>query len=507
MVKVRAIKKKIWLALHFQALPLEALAIHDKEMATVVENKRVIYASHSALECGVRLNMRQGTAQALTGELCYERDVQAEKRVIDNLMDMLYQFTPYIEHYQVHNTTDTGIILELSGSISLFGGLPPIVERIKILLRDLALSASIGLAHTKLGAWLLTYDPDLINLTLEKQNAQFFIQQLAQLPIHVLREYPDTANALKKIGFKYLKDILQQVEQQGLACLRDRFGHHFSQYMADIFGIDSQTKQTALFDTPVQIYHPKEYFIEDIQFDYPVSNHNQLEQPMLFLLERLSDYLQKKQHQCQEIAWRLSDIYRNQQEIIVRFDQHHSQLKVLYELSRIKLDSVALDFEVDTLELSCQKTQPQKGNSQSLEFRQGKASLTHEFEITLAKLKARIGGENIRQIRQMDSHVPEQSSILVEYSQIKNSIPVNLHIAGDKPDWLFGSPYKISHRHQALYWQGDIELLQGPERIQGQWWDTPIARDYFIAKRSDNVRLWIFKDLHSQNWFVHGFFS
>ncbi|WNO09789.1 DNA polymerase Y family protein [Teredinibacter sp. KSP-S5-2] len=507
MDKVRTIRNKIWLALRFQALPLEALAVHETDIATVVENKRVIYASNSAQDCGVRLNIRQGTAQALTGALSYERDAQAEKRLIDNLMEKLYQFTPYIEHYQIHNTIDVGIILELSGSVSLFGGLLPIIKQIKTLLLDMALSTCFGLAHTKLGAWLLTYDPDSTRITQENQDIQSFIQQLAQLPTSVLREYPDTVNALQKIGFKYLNDILQQVEQQGLACLRDRFGHHFSQYIAEIFGIDSQIKQTALFETPVQIYHPEEYFIEDIQFDYPVSNHNQLEQPMLFLLERLSDYLQKRQHQCQEITWCLSDIYHNQQQITVRFDQNHSQLNVLYELSRIKLESVALNFEVDTLELICQKTQPQKGDSQLLEFKQGNVSLTHQFEITLAKLKARIGEENIRQVQHIDSHVPEQSSILVEYSQVKKNLPIHPQITGDKPDWLFGSPYKISHRHQTLYWQGEIELLQGPERIQGQWWDTPIARDYFIAKRSDNVRLWIFKDLHSQNWFVHGFFS
>jgi protein ImuB len=50
-------------------------------------------------------------------------------------------------------------------------------------------------------------------------------------------------------------------------------------------------------------------------------------------------------------------------------------------------------------------------------------------------------------------------------------------------------------------------LIAGPERIQGQWWNEPSARDYFIGLRQDQQRLWLFWDLHKQQWFVQGIFA
>ena len=72
---------------------------------------------------------------------------------------------------------------------------------------------------------------------------------------------------------------------------------------------------------------------------------------------------------------------------------------------------------------------------------------------------------------------------------------------------LFATPVAIEQRPQGLYWRGYLRLTLGPERIQGNWWNTPSARDYFLAQRHDHVRLWVFLDLHRQHWFVHGIFG
>jgi len=68
-------------------------------------------------------------------------------------------------------------------------------------------------------------------------------------------------------------------------------------------------------------------------------------------------------------------------------------------------------------------------------------------------------------------------------------------------------PVAIEKNNNDLFWRGQIRLLVGPERIQGQWWKKPTARDYFLAQRQDAVRLWIFHDLHNDQWYVQGIFG
>jgi hypothetical protein len=34
-----------------------------------------------------------------------------------------------------------------------------------------------------------------------------------------------------------------------------------------------------------------------------------------------------------------------------------------------------------------------------------------------------------------------------------------------------------------------------------------VARDYFVARTGTGERLWIYRDLRSNRWFLHGFFG
>jgi protein ImuB len=67
-----------------------------------------------------------------------------------------------------------------------------------------------------------------------------------------------------------------------------------------------------------------------------------------------------------------------------------------------------------------------------------------------------------------------------------------------RPVWLLNEPLSLPKP----------ELLQGPERIESGWWDGKgVARDYYIARHSDGVRLWVFQERQSKRWYVHGVFA
>jgi protein ImuB len=67
-----------------------------------------------------------------------------------------------------------------------------------------------------------------------------------------------------------------------------------------------------------------------------------------------------------------------------------------------------------------------------------------------------------------------------------------------RPVWLLNEPLPLTKP----------EILQGPERIESGWWDGKgVARDYYVARPSHGIRLWVFQERHSKRWFVHGVFA
>ena len=52
-------------------------------------------------------------------------------------------------------------------------------------------------------------------------------------------------------------------------------------------------------------------------------------------------------------------------------------------------------------------------------------------------------------------------------------------------------------------------MLAGPERIESGWWDGgDVQRDYYIARRADGARLWIYRECGgARRWFLHGIFG
>ena len=76
-----------------------------------------------------------------------------------------------------------------------------------------------------------------------------------------------------------------------------------------------------------------------------------------------------------------------------------------------------------------------------------------------------------------------------------------------RPRWLLAEPEPVQIHHQQLYWQGPLELLRGPERIEGNWWQQAICRDYFIARHDSGALYWLYQDRLNKRWFIHGLFA
>ncbi len=493
----------LWLALRMPHLPLEVLG-HGYNSATpvIVSEKRRVYALNAlALAEGINRDMPLSTAQSLSAATTLEREPEQEQDALQRIAEACYQFTPYIEFYD-----EQSLLLEISRSLTLFRDVENLVRKLIQSLSALCHQLLYGLAHTGKAAWLLSWQHHPVSV---QDDHKLFQQRLQQVPLHLLKEFPDKVSALQKSGFQTLGDVVQQMSSghgKSGAALARRFGADFTRYLESILGSDGQT-QGQLFARPPEIFQPEEDFQVRIQFDYPIVDTEQLRDPMQQLLENLVEHLKSKQLQCHAIHWRLFDIHQNRQDITVSTERIHSQWQLPLDLTMIQLERLALTFEVDSLELICDSTTPLATENHALLGRQINEAFNADSERLFARLVARLGKQSLSKLSYSDDFFPEncqQPIPVVQNSKIQ--LPER-HLNAPRPSWLFQPPEAVQKKNQELFWHGPLQLLQGPERLRGHWWNTPCARDYFMAMRSDYVRCWVYQDLISGQWYVHGVFG
>lgn len=499
---------RLWLAIRFYDLPLAVLKLDCQNLMpiVVIEKKRVIFANSLAEQAGARVGMDITTAQLLTECEVAKRDRTKEQCALNELSEQLYQFSPYIERYSSDVIAESGLLLEISSCLRLFGGLKKLSCLISEFLKQTLYAFNFGLGHSQRAAWYLSFcDYDIKG----DETKSSFINRLNTLPIELFFDYPKAVEVLGKTGFSTFGDLAKQIEGNSISSFRKRLGKEFTNELCEIYDIDQNFLQSSLFEKPRDIYRPKEWFENEIQFDYPVTIVDQLKPAIENLLQQLTDYLRKRQQQCQYIEWLLSDIYRNKQSINVNSDVPQSHWQLLYDLSLIHFDNNDLPFEVDTIKLLCTQTTPVQHSSQVLNFDASKRKKrsVQDFVVTIAKLKSRLGDSAVYKIGYCDSRVPELTNVMVALAEKCNEELPEVHLRAVRPTWLLSKPELIEERSNRLYWDGYLAIIVGPERIIGNWWEEPVARDYYLAKRHDNIPVWIFFDLYEKKWYVHGVFA
>lgn len=498
---------RLWLAIRFSDLPLTALKLDGsvEKPIVVIQKKRVICANTLAEEAGAQFDMDITTAQLLSGCEVVERDEDKERLALHQLSERFYHFSPYIDRYCSTAIAETALLIEISSCLKLFGGLKAFSEMVFNYLAQTPYGFEFGLAHSAKAAWHLSFDHHDIT---GDETKPLFIERLNKLSIDLLFDFPKAVDALAKTGFKTFGDLAKQIEGKSISSFRKRLGSEFTDALCEIYDIDQNFQQSSLFEKPRDIYRPVEWFEEEIQFEYPVTIVDQLKSTIESLLQSLCNYLRKRQQQCQYIEWCISDIYRKKEFIKVNSDEPQSHWQLLYDLTLIQFDNKELPFEVDTIKLVCHHVMPLQRKSQVLDFDQSRRRKSvHDFTVTIAKLKARLGDSAVYKLGYRDSRVPELTNAMVALADRCNQELPEIHLKALRPTWLLSKPELIEIKGNRLHWHGYLSTLVGPERVIGDWWEKPVARDYFLAKRHDNLPVWIYFDLYDKQWYIHGVFA
>lgn len=477
----------LWLAIHLPHLALELFGPCAQPFVVVVfdaaGNRPAVHARNRvAARAGIRRGLPLSAARSLCADLVSRpRNPAAEQAALEGLAAWAGQYTS-----QVSLQPPTGLLLEIGGSLTLFGGLAALQQDIGRGLEELGYHPRLGIAPTPLGAWLLARAGDAAPAADRAE----LTRRLHPLPIELLEVQEATRRTLHGLGLVTLGDCLR-LPRAGLA---RRLTPDLLIYLDRAFG---------LLPDPRPNYRPPAAFATRIALPAEVENIEALLFPLRRLLRELAGLLHARSAGVQELELTLEHRQRAASRLSLGLLQPSRDAGYLLALLRERLERFELPAPVDALALHAGRFPALDKTHLELFTDSGPGS--PDWASLVERLRARLGAEAVSGLALRADHRPERAWQPVPPAppggEGRGGAPAPNERIPTRPLWLLARP-------QPLEATAELHLLRGPERIEAGWWDgDDTVRDYFLATTRQGLRLWIYRDAKEGRWWAQGVFS
>ena len=512
-----------WLALHLPLLSLEAFCAtlppgSAAQAVALVALHRVHSVNTAAAEAGLRPGMKRATAQALVADvLLAEADPARDASALLAVAHAALAFTPAVSLHDAHT-----VLLEVQGSLRLFGGLPALAQRLAAAVAPLGHRVQVAAAPTALGAALLAqwHPAGRGDLVTGAHATQLALLQtlLDDAPVWLLGRGREHWEALQGMGLHHLSD-LRHLPRSGLA---RRFGTELLDDLDRALGLQA--------DPRVWLTLPPR-FESRLELFARADTHAQVLHGACVLLARLVAWAQARQARVGAFTLCMRHERARQApvpatELQVALAEPALDAAHLQGLLRERLAHVVLVAPTLDLQLLCSHLVASPAPNG--ELFPTRASEDRGLTRLLERLRARLGDEQVQRLLPVADHRPEHASrgvpaqglgglgklgpeAAAALAQAQSQNPaLPLH----RPVWLLPEPMPLAERDTLPLLEGRaLHLLSGPERIETGWWDgEPAARDYFIAQASDGSLVWVYcgrlpTTPGEVRWFLQGRFA
>ncbi len=500
----------------------------------VCNRLQVIDANDVAQVHGIHRGTKRATALALAPHtILIDRDSAKESQALLRVAHWLLQFTPLVSLQEVKALHPTlkdsrGVLLDITGSIKLFGGLELVVTRIRSGLIELGYEAHLACAPTPHGAWILAlHQPNCIVQQLALLNAR-----VGSAPIELMSSAHKHLDILHGLGIRTLKD-LAGLPRPGIA---RRFGPELIAELDRVLG---------------KIPEPREVIQAAREFHLKLELLAQIEnaQALLFagrrMLLELTAWLNVQHAGVRHFTFEA--LHEDHVPTVIRLDlaEPSRDIDRLTLLLRERLEKVQLPQATDNLVLTCNEVVSLHGSNSQLfpspqQMQEGLGRLVE-------RLQAKLGKDTVQHMMLTQDHRPENAyrlepiagfnhQVTIKTKQNQSSSINNLALQNKavvpnksppicvadtihtlpRPLWLLPDAIPITERQERPWYRGPLQLLAGPERIEGGWWDDDLVqRDYFIAEDDEAVLYWIYRSRtmptlqgnEAPAWYVQGVFG
>ncbi len=524
----------------------------------------VAAANLAARAAGVRAHMSLSEASALAPLETRTHDPNEDLDQLCHLTELAQQFSPIVGLEQLDKKPWAGrnllqpecILIDVTGLAIHFGGEDQLLGLVSQWLFNqryfgcLAIASSLGAAwaianygnrkrpnpakpnatktNSAEASDALTENPTT-NTTLE---SQFIIAAngnnaatLAHMPVAALRLIPDTVQTLQRLGIHFIGQ-LEQLPRAGMAT---RLGQAL---------LDRWDQAIGLKPEPLIALHALPEWQLEQTLEYPTEHRATIAE----LVRRLSG----------DLARRLAARGEGAMRIVCRLDQMESSpLLMQLSLFRPTADGEHLQTllvgqldqqlashpcqAVWRLSIQATLTSPLVWHQTDL-FAGDAIENRHQLARLVDNLSNRLGRKQVLRPRVEREPQPENACSLqpmtgrrpdgAEQATVKKissrlarnraeptvddpmrrptrllSPPQAIEVIALAPDGL-PIRFKVSQQPYTViqYW--------GPERLESGWWRGPsVRRDYFRVETEHGPWWWIYRDMQTNNWYLHGVFD
>ena len=494
--------------------------MHTQAAAVVEPQKghlRVVVANDAALDRGVSPGLKLSAAQARSpGLAVLNRSAEVEHRELASLACWARRITPLVSL-----EPPRALVLEVGGSLKLWGGLDSIREALDRELGRRRLTAHLCAAPTALAALWLARDGREDALS-----AKQLAGRLGALPLRVTGWPQAVRRLLKKMGAGTVGDCLR-LPRDGLI---RRVGQRYLDDLDQALGHRQDIRAA---------FSPDRRFSSVVEFQEEVAEPRVIAEAGKKLILRLAEMLHR--HQAQIAGCRYGFHHLHRPATAVRINQvvpTHESRKIT-DLFLSRLETLSLPAPVTALSLTTGKITPMTGLNATLFPACPEIAPQTALGELIARLRTRFGAEDIHGLGLAEDHRPEAAWSQVRDHQaetaqgqakghqadaargqaknpaVRGKSPVSHRDRGGvrhprhprRPLWLLPAPVSIAaggggRRH--------LRLESGPERVEAGWWeDRDARRDYYVARTGMGKRLWVYRDRRSgrDGWYLHGIFG
>ena len=507
----------LWLAVH---LPMFALEVnqdgrHTRAPAVLVDGNRVLLGNRAALQAGIGLQGTLATAHGICpGLIHYRRDPGRELKRLRLLAGMCYRFTSRVSlEPPGDGQTASALLLEVSGSLKLFGSIDAWQSGVEVLCRDLGHAAVLRAAAAPSAALAL---------------ARAGVSHLPDVPLFHTELAGAEVESLANMGIRTLGPLLQLPQAE----IGQRFGAGLTNYLQRLAGAAPD---------PRRCIEPEPVFASSLNLLDPITDKSALLFPMQRLLTELEHWLIGRQLGAGRLLWRFAPHEAAAGvSMPVRFAAARQRKAAFMEVVRLALNKAELPenvlqiglkakslapwttrsrelFELplqpESLQLGSAR-EPSAGEREGVTPRKKEPSAGEREGVTPAYKKhpsqqsaaptelidrftAHLGDAGCSGITVTGQHVPEWAWRRRRTGEVGDSSDSPGGI--NRPLWFFDPPRRINRQ--------TFEILSGPERLQTGWWEEAEgARDYYVVRCGNGARGWAFVQPDGK-WFLHGYFG
>ena len=494
-------------------------------MLAAKDHNRVVItaASPEAGKEGLYPGMVVADARALLPELVVLDDKAGrEGRLLRGLGEWCIRFTPIVGVDEPGGSAVTGaaggtaatgaaggterpdgLILDVSGCAHLWGGEEPYLKEILRRLRAIGYRVRGAMADTMLAAWAVARYGKGYPIVAPDGQAEM----LGSLPCEALRLEAATAERLQQLGLARIDKFISMPR----GALRRRFGPHLLQRLDQALG-NAEESLEPIF--------PVESFAERLPCLEPIQTRTGIEIALQRLLNQLCLRLQQEGKGLRTAIFKGYRLDGKIESIEISTTRATHQPNHLFALFEIRLATIEPELGIELFVLEAPKVEDAAPAQTTLWS--GSAGLEDNgLAALLDRLVGKFGAGVIHRYLPEERYWPERS--YREAADLRETPTTAWPIDRPRPIQLLPHPEPIQvtapipdYPPMLFRYKGVLHKTakaDGPERIEREWWvDAGLHRDYYTVEDEAGGRYWLFRsghyrDDHSPQWFIHGFFA